>query len=84
MPSSPSPRTLPADITVRALKKSDFEAVVAVDARIQSEPRRAYFQKRLEIALREPKRHLQFAAVGPNGLVGFLLARTAGGEYGRP
>ena len=31
-----------------------------------------------------PKRHYQFALTSGKGLVGFLVARVAGGEYGRP
>jgi ribosomal protein S18 acetylase RimI-like enzyme len=67
---------------IRPLTGADFEATVALDARITGQPRRGYFEKRLAAALREPKRHLQLAVTGAAGLEGFLLARRADGEYG--
>ncbi|MFI5298358.1 MAG: GNAT family N-acetyltransferase [Polyangiales bacterium] len=72
------------DVAIRPLAPSDLDAVVALDERITGKPRRAYFERRLRAALRQPKRHLQLAAATDAGLVGFLLARRAGGEYGRP
>jgi ribosomal protein S18 acetylase RimI-like enzyme len=67
---------------IRPLTGADFEAVVALDARITGQPRRGYFEKRLAAGLRHPKRHLQLAAGEAAGLQGFLLARSADGEYG--
>jgi ribosomal protein S18 acetylase RimI-like enzyme len=72
------------DVVIRPLTPQDLDAVVALDRRSLSTPRRAYFEKRLDSALRWPRRHLQLAATTKDGLVGFLLARMAGGEYGRP
>ena len=74
--------TTPVDI--RPLAKSDLDAVVALDKKSAGSARRGYFQRRLDSAIRWPKRHLQIAAITDKGLVGFLLARLAGGEYGRP
>jgi len=71
------------DVTIRPLTEKDFEAVVALDKRITGTMRRGYFEQRLKAALRQPKRHMQLAAATKNGLVGFVLARAAGGEYGR-
>jgi ribosomal protein S18 acetylase RimI-like enzyme len=70
------------DATVRPLTAADFEAVVALDARIGFGARRGYFEKRLQAALRQPRRHLQLAAGAGGVLTGFVLARKAGGEYG--
>ncbi|MFL5413888.1 MAG: GNAT family N-acetyltransferase [Myxococcales bacterium] len=76
------------DVTVRPLAAADLAAVVALDASIGGTPRSGYFAKRLQAALRQPRRHLQLALddgrMAPNdgGLAGFLLARKAGGEYG--
>src|SRR3954465_14149685 len=67
---------------IRPLTAADFEAVVALDARITGGARRGYFQRRLDAALRDPKRHLQLAAGASGGLRGFLLARRADGEFG--
>jgi GNAT superfamily N-acetyltransferase len=72
------------DPTVRPLTAADFEAVVALDARIGGAARRGYFEKRLRAALRQPRRHLQLATVGNGALTGFVLARKVGGEYGDP
>ena len=72
------------DATVRPLTAADFETVVALDARIGGDARRGYFEKRLQAALRQPRRHLQLAAVEDGALTGFVLARKAGGEYGEP
>ena len=68
---------------IRPLTGADFEAVVALDARITGQPRRGYFEKRLASALRHPRLHFQLGVTGPAGLQGFLLARRADGEYGR-
>ncbi|MFL5404439.1 MAG: GNAT family N-acetyltransferase [Myxococcales bacterium] len=76
------------DVTVRPLAAADLAAVVALDASIGGTPRSGYFAKRLQAALRQPRRHLQLAlddgylAPDDGGLAGFLLARKAGGEYG--
>ena len=70
-------------ITIRPLKPEDLEEVVAIDQAIEGRPRRAYVRRRLEAALREPTRHLQFAAVDGGGLIGYLLARRLRGEFGR-
>jgi ribosomal protein S18 acetylase RimI-like enzyme len=72
------------DVSIRPLLTKDFEAVVALDRRITGGTRRGYFEQRLKAALRQPNRHVQLAAATPSGLVGFLLARAAGGEFGRP
>ncbi|HTO96552.1 MAG TPA: GNAT family N-acetyltransferase [Myxococcales bacterium] len=71
-----------SDAKIRPLTGGDFEAVVALDARVGGQARRGYFERRLAAALRRPKGHLQLAAEGPKGLAGFLLARRAEGEFG--
>ena len=71
-----------ADVRIRPLTEADFDSVVAIDGLITGRPRRAYFEKRLASALRQPKRHLQLAAANGSNLQGFLLARRADGEYG--
>ena len=72
------------DLSVRPLAAADFEAVVALDARIGGGARRGYFEQRLRAAQRQPRRHLQLAAEARGALAGFVLARKAGGEYGDP
>jgi predicted N-acetyltransferase YhbS len=70
-------------ITVRLLQPSDLEAVVAIDHAIEGRSRRTYVRRRLDAALREPARHVQFAATDGQTLVGYLLARVLLGEFGR-
>lgn len=85
--TSPSASATPApltDVVLRPLRPEDLDSVVALDRVGAGMPRRPYFEKRLQAALRYPKRHFQFALTTGKGLAGFLVARVAGGEYGRP
>ena len=82
-PTIDTPATSSTPVTIRSLAKEDLDAVVALDRRITGSSRRGYFERRLAAALRHPARHLQLAATTTTGLVGFMLARTALGEYGR-
>ena len=75
--------TLTTSLTIRALARSDLDAVVAIDAAIEGRSRRAYVERRLAAALREPKLHAQFAACSEDGVDGFILARVLEGEFGR-
>lgn len=68
---------------VRALRSSDLAEVVAIDAAIEGRSRRAYVERRLAAALRDPGQHAQFAAVEGNRMAGYLLARVLEGEFGR-
>ncbi len=72
-----------AQFTIRALAPGDLDAVVAIDRSIVGRSRRAYIERRLEAALREPARHAQFAATDAHGLTGYILARVLHGEFGR-
>ena len=74
---------LSAQVTIRPLRRDDLEEVVAIDRTIESRPRRTYVRRRLDAALREPSRHVQFAACDGDRLVGYLLARLLLGEFGR-
>jgi len=70
-------------LQVRGLAPGDMDAVVALDAPLAGRTRRAYFERRLAIALRQPGLHLQFAAVSGKELLGHALARVLEGEFGR-
>ncbi len=70
-------------VATRPLTRADFEAVVALDRRLTGKERRGWFTQRLNAAIRQPARHLQLAAEGEGGLIGFLLARVVSGEHGR-
>lgn len=75
--------TLTPSLTIRALARGDLDAVVAIDAAIEGRSRRAYFERRLAAALREPALHAQFAACSGDRLDGFIMARVLEGEFGR-
>ena len=68
----------------RSLTRNDFSAVVELDRRLTNTSRRDFFQRRLESAIRAPARHLQIAATEDDALLGYVLARVVGGEFGRP
>ena len=67
---------------VRRLARGDLDAVVAIDALAEGRSRRPYFERRLAAALREPARHVQFAATEEDAFVGYILARVLDGEFG--
>jgi predicted N-acetyltransferase YhbS len=70
-------------VKTRPLAPSDLDAVVAIDAALSGRTRRAYFERRLAAALRQPALHLQFAAQIDGALAGHALARVLEGEFGR-
>jgi predicted N-acetyltransferase YhbS len=67
----------------RALATRDFATVVAIDAALGGGARRAYFERRLAAAQRDPDRHLQFAVDHDGSLAGFMFGRSLEGEFGR-
>ena len=75
--------TAPEELSIRALTKDDLSAVVAIDTAIEGRTRRAYLERRLAAALREPGLHVQFAATHAGRLVGYVLAGVLVGEFGR-
>jgi ribosomal protein S18 acetylase RimI-like enzyme len=65
------------------LASGQLDAVVGIDAALIGRSRRAYFERRLAAAQRDPERHLQ-VAVGADGVIaGFMLGRVLEGEFGR-
>jgi len=70
------------ELKLRRLAPGDLDAVVALDAGLAGRTRRAYFERRLAAALRQPELHLQFAAESAGALVGHALARVLEGEFG--
>jgi GNAT superfamily N-acetyltransferase len=71
------------ELKVRRLARSDLDAVVALDAEVAGRTRRAYFERRLAAALRQPELHVQFAADEDGVLRGHALGRVLEGEFGR-
>jgi ribosomal protein S18 acetylase RimI-like enzyme len=74
-------RKAPA-LHLRRLAPGDLDAVVALDAPLAGRTRRAYFERRLAVALRQPELHLQFAALSGTDFLGHALARVLQGEFG--
>ena len=71
-------------LKIRQLARTDLDQVVALDAAITGRTRRAYFERRLAAALRQPELHAQFAAEEAGAtLSGYALARVLEGEFGR-
>jgi ribosomal protein S18 acetylase RimI-like enzyme len=70
-------------VAIRALRPDDLAAVVTIDAAIEGRSRKAYVERRLKAALREPRLHAQLAASDARGLAGYVLARLPEGEFGR-
>jgi len=75
--------TVVQGITLRPLASADLDAVVAIDTALEGRSRRAYFERRLAAALREPRLHAQFAATDGRRLAGYILSRVLEGEFGR-
>ena len=71
------------ELKVRRLARTDLDAVVALDAEVSGRTRRAYFERRLAAALRQPELHVQFAAEEGGVLRGHALGRVLEGEFGR-
>jgi len=78
-----APKAPAAGTRIRDLSPKDLDAVVAIDAAIMGRSRRVYYERRLRTALEEPELHVQFAADGPQGLLGYVLARQLHGQFGR-
>jgi len=72
-----------SEVTIRALARHDLDAVVTIDAETSGRPRRAYFERRLAVALKQPELHVQLAAVDDGEPIGCILARRTLGEFGR-
>ena len=75
--------TTPSALAVRALQREDIAAAVDIDAAYSGRTRRAYFDRRLSAALRQPELHVQFAIDEGGSLAGYALARVLEGEFGR-
>jgi ribosomal protein S18 acetylase RimI-like enzyme len=69
---------------LRPLSANDGDAVHRLDTSLTGGSRTEFLRRRLLRALRAPRERLQIAADDRGALQGFLLARVAGGEFGRP
>ena len=70
-------------LKLRRMTPADLDPEVALDAALAGRTRRAYFERRLAAALRQPELHLQFVAQEDGVFRGHALARVLEGEFGR-
>jgi predicted N-acetyltransferase YhbS len=70
-------------IPVRSMAEGDLHALIAIDRRITGRDRSAYFERKLEEALRESDVRLSLVAELDGRPVGFIMARVNFGEFGR-
>ncbi len=73
---------LEASSTVRRLRASDLERVVALDALVTGRARHGYFLYKLKTNLLDTSVEVSLGAEFDGILVGFLLARVWTGEFG--
>ena len=71
-----------ATVTVRGLKPSDLEAVIAIDSKNTGRRREAFFKIKLQQNLQETGIKISLAAETDAIFAGFLLARVYYGEFG--
>ncbi len=69
-------------VPVRALRASDLEAVVAIDAAASGRRRPRYFGRLLERGLRDSDVHLSLVAELDGRVTGFVVATVFYGEFG--
>ncbi len=70
-------------IPVRSMAEADLRALIAIDRRITGRDRSAYFERKLEEALRESDVRVSLVAELDGRPVGFIMARVDFGEFGR-
>src|ERR1035437_10008072 len=75
--------TATSDNSVRSLRPTDLDRVIAIDWGHVGEPRSHFFEKRLAHAQQHPEDFVQLGVVRGGALVGFAFARILRGEFGR-
>lgn len=71
-------------VVVRALKPSDLEDVIRIDAKNFGRPRRDYYRLKLELAMADTSVRMSLGAEIDGVLVGFLFGSMFYGDYGIP
>ncbi len=85
MPSQRPPRaTSRSHVTIRAMRPSDLDAVVALDAQVFGEPRPAYFERRMApLGQDEATGHtIGLVAEASGEIVGLVMGTLVSGEFG--
>lgn len=73
-----------AGLVVRAAKASDVPGVAALDSRITSISKPAYWQDMFERYGRRPNRFFLVAEDGSDSLIGFIIGEVRAWEFGSP
>jgi ribosomal protein S18 acetylase RimI-like enzyme len=73
-----------ARVAIRAMRPSDLDAVVQLDARVAGAPRLAYYARRLEALAPRGSASQTIGLVAEDGgaLVGFIIGALTSGEFG--
>lgn len=71
------------EILVRAMKKSDLSAIIAIDRQIGGRDRSEYFKEKLAEALFQSDVRVSLVAERDGRPVGFIMAQVDFGEFGR-
>ncbi|MBI5018101.1 MAG: GNAT family N-acetyltransferase [Deltaproteobacteria bacterium] len=73
------------EITVRVLRPTDLEAVVAIDEKITGNSRPEYYRHKLDVAnLHDAQINASLVAEAEGRVVGFLIGTLFFGEFGIP
>jgi len=68
--------------SVRGLRASDFDAVIAIDEANVGRARQGFFVTRLDAVKRDPTMFLALGVEDAGALAGFVIARVFRGEFG--
>jgi ribosomal protein S18 acetylase RimI-like enzyme len=71
------------DVKIRALKKEDLGAIVAIDAKVLGENRKDYWEKKLEL-MNDKSSQVSLVAEVEGKVLGFILGDVSGWEFGVP
>ena len=80
----PPPSQETSDVTVRALKATDLEDIIRIDANNFGKSRRDYYRLKLELAMADTSIRMSLGAEVDGKLVGFLFGSMFYGDYGMP
>ena len=70
-------------VTIRSMKESDLDPIIAIDRKITGKDRTRYYEAKLAEVLNESGVRMSLIAEGKDGITGFLMARVDYGEFGR-
>ena len=70
------------EATVRNLRPTDLDEVLAIDRAAMGRTRKLFFEKRLETVQADPDRYITLGAEADSRLVGYAIAHLGKGEFG--